>query len=1177
VRKQCLTISAVLILCLSLLLTACGGGGGGSAAPSGTKAITAFSITSPAVTGTIDENAKTITVTVPFGTAVTALIAAFTSTGESVKVGNIVQVSGTTPNDFTNPVAYIVTAADGTTATYTVTVSPAPISAKAITAFSIASPAATGVINESAKTIAVTVPFGTNLNPLVATFTTTGASVKVGSTVQISGTTPNNFTGPVAYVVTAADNTTATYTVTVTAAPNSSAKTIDTFSFTNPSATGIINEGAKTIAVTVPFATNLTALVATFTTTGASVNVGSTVQISGTTPNNFTSPVAYVVTDANGATATYAVTVTTAPNPSAKTIDTFSFTSPAATGTINQSTKSIAVTVPFETDVTALVATFTKTGSTVKVGATVQISGTTPNNFTNPVAYVVTAADNSTATYTVTVTKASSFAKAITAFSFSTPLTTVAIDEVAKTISVTMPSWWTNLNSLVATFTTTGASVKVGTTVQISGTTPNDFTNPVAYVVTAADSSSVTYIVTVTARILSVTHLAGPLVGGGSADGLAAAATFGGPSGITKVGTDIYVADANNHTIRKIDSLGAVTTIAGLAGNPGSMDGTGTAARFNIPRGITSDGTNLYVADTGNHTIRKIDISVVPANVSTIAGSAGNSGFADGTTTARFNSPFGITSDGAGTNLYVADTNNHTIRKIDISVVPANVSTIAGSAGNSGFADGTTTARFNDPQGITSDGTGTNLYVADTGNQTIRKIDISVVPANVSTIAGSAGHSGFADGTTTARFNYPFGITSDGTGTNLYVTDTGNDTIRKIDISVVPANVSTIAGLAGNPGSIDAAGTAARFNQSFGITSDGTNLYVADTGNNTIRQIAGGVVTTIAGPAVNSSSTGGASGFADGTGAAARFVYPSGVASDGTNLYVADTGNHTIRRIDSLGVVTTLAGLAGNSGSTDGTGATARFNSPYGITIDGTGTNLYVADTNNHTIRQIVIATGVVTTFAGTGSVGFTNGTGTAASFYSPSGITIDGTGTNLYVADTYNHAIRQVVISTKAVTTFAGTGISGSGDATGTAASFNQPSGITFDGANLYVADTNNSTIRKIVLSTKAVSTLAGLAGNTGSADATGTAASFNHPRGVTSDGTNLYVVDTYNSTIRKIVIATGAVTTLAGLAGNPGSADATGTGSDARFYNPVGITFHGTNFYVADTNNHAIRQISM
>ncbi len=225
-KKDCVTFLAVFIV---MLLAGCGGGGdggGGTAPLSSEKAITAFSFVSPAATGIIDENAKTITMTVPNGTNVTALVATFTTTGKSVQVGATVQVCSNTPNDFTNPVAYVVTAEDGSTATYTVTVILAPSSAKAITSFLLTSPTATGIIDENAKTIFVTVPNGTNVTALVATFTTTGVSVKVGAIPQVSGITPNDFTNPVAYVVTAEDGTTATYTVTVTIAGGAGSYTI---------------------------------------------------------------------------------------------------------------------------------------------------------------------------------------------------------------------------------------------------------------------------------------------------------------------------------------------------------------------------------------------------------------------------------------------------------------------------------------------------------------------------------------------------------------------------------------------------------------------------------------------------------------------------------------------------------------------------------------------------------------------------------------------------------------------------------------------------------------------------------------------------------------------------------------------------------------------------------------
>ena len=275
---------------------------------SSAKAITAFSFTSPAAAGVI--SGTSIAVTVPFGTVVTALVATFTTTGASVTVGGTVQASGTTPNNFTSPVVYTVTAADSSTVNYTVTVTIAPSSAKAITAYSFPSVSATGVI--SGTSIAVTVPFGTDITALVATFTTTGASVAVGATTQVSGTTANNFTSPVVYTVTAADSTTADYTVTVTIAP-SSEKAITAYSFTSPAATGTIDEGAKTISVDVPNGTDVTALVATFTTTGASVAVGATTQVSGTTANNFTSPLVYTVTAADSSTVDYTVTVTVLP------------------------------------------------------------------------------------------------------------------------------------------------------------------------------------------------------------------------------------------------------------------------------------------------------------------------------------------------------------------------------------------------------------------------------------------------------------------------------------------------------------------------------------------------------------------------------------------------------------------------------------------------------------------------------------------------------------------------------------------------------------------------------------------------------------------------------------------------------------------------------------------------
>ncbi len=319
--------------------------------------------------------------------------------------------------------------------------------------------------------------------------------------------------------------------------------------------------------------------------------------------------------------------------------------------------------------------------------------------------------------------------------------------------------------------------------------------------------------------------------------------------------------------------------------------------------------------------------------------------------------------------------------------------------------------------------------------------------------------------------------------------------------------------------------------------------------------------------AVNTFAGSGTAGFTDGTGTSATFNQPWGITSDGTNLYVTEFLNHSIRKVViATGAVTTLAGT-GSSGSTDGTGTAASFNYPEGITTDGL--NLYVCDSANNKLRKVVISTGEVTTFAGTGTAASVDGTGTSASLNNPSALTTDGT--NLYVVDWGSSNIRKIVITTAVVTTIAGAGSAGSSDGTGTAASFSSPEGIVTDGVNLYVSDSYNYKIRKIVISTGVVTTFAGT-GSAASVDGTGTSASFNRPGQIIEDGVNLYVTDRYGYKIRKIVISTGVVTTVAG-SGTAASVD--GTGASASFNLPTGIASDGIFLYVADTNGYKIRVI--
>jgi uncharacterized repeat protein (TIGR01451 family) len=640
---------------------------------------------------------------------------------------------------------------------------------------------------------------------------------------------------------------------------------------------------------------------------------------------------------------------------------------------------------------------------------------------------------------------------------------------------------------------------------------------------------------------------------GGNGTGSQAIFNFPQATAVDGAG-NLYVADTYNYTVRKITPAGVVTTLAGLADDDGSTDGTGSDARFSYLNGIAVDSAgNVYVTDLSN-TIRKI----TPAGVvTTLAGTPGVHGSADGTgSAAQFWQPFGIVVDSAR-NLYVADQTNSTIRKI----TPAGVvTTIAGAAGVVGSTDGSASAaRFNGPSGIALDSAG-NLYVADTYNHTIRKITSA---GAVTTLAGTAGIAGSADGTgSAARFNYPNGLTV--IGTTVYVADTYNMTIRRVASA---GGVTTFAGTAGVYGSANGTGSAARFTYPCGVlaTSTGT-IYVADSGNNEIRKITPArAVTTFAGSAT---TDGGGIGSADGTGRTARFNYPNGVAVSGTTVYVADTYNHTIRKITSNGVVTTFAGAAGVRGSADGT--SAQFQYPFGVAADKAG-NLYVADYLNSTIRKITSA-GVVTTLAGTaGVIGSADGTGSAAQFFYPFAVAVDGAG-NVYVADTNNYTVRKITPA-RVVTTLAGlAGNHDYRDGTGSNAGFGNLFGLAADSAgNVYVADNTYSTIRKITPA-GVVTTLAGAPGISGSADGTGSAARFNSPRGIAIDSAkNLYVSDQNNQTIRKITPA-GVVTTLGGVAGSYGIAD--GTGPSARFFTPAGIAVANSGIlYVADTYNHEIR----
>jgi hypothetical protein len=310
----------------------------------------------------------------------------------------------------------------------------------------------------------------------------------------------------------------------------------------------------------------------------------------------------------------------------------------------------------------------------------------------------------------------------------------------------------------------------------------------------------------------------------GAIDGPGTAARFRFPWEVTTDGRQLFVTDGG-YTIRRIDiNSGLVTTIAGADGQSGSTDGTGAAARFFVPRGITTDGARLYVVDSYNHTIRRIVLAT--GEVTTIAGKAGEYGARDGFgATARFYSPGSITTD--GTNLYVTEPYNHTIRKIVIA--DSEVTTLAGSPGSPGLVDGIgADAKFDTPAGLTTDGA--NLYVAD-GSRVVRRVHIA--SRSVSTLAGSAATSGSDDGIgDSARFAAPFGITTD--GTSLYVTDS-NRIVRQVELAT--RRVSTLAGSPTSLGSANGDGAVARFDNPMGIVTNGTSLFIVDSNNQVVRRL----------------------------------------------------------------------------------------------------------------------------------------------------------------------------------------------------------------------------------------------------------------------------------------------------------------------------------------------------
>ncbi len=631
-------------------------------------------------------------------------------------------------------------------------------------------------------------------------------------------------------------------------------------------------------------------------------------------------------------------------------------------------------------------------------------------------------------------------------------------------------------------------------------------------------------------------------------------------------------------------STGQITTIAG--GIPFLGDGgLATNAIFSTPQGMAMDGAgNLYIADAANNRIRRIDSSGV---VVTIAGNGAASFSGDGgmAISASLNLPRNIAFDGAG-NLYIVDSGNNRVRRVDTNGI---ITTVAGTGNSDYNGDGilATNANLNFNTflggGVAVDNVG-NIFIAEGANQRVRRVDAKT--KLITTVAGNGqiGFSGDGGLATNARLFTPSALAVDNSN-NLFISDSDNSRVRQVNLTT--GVITTVAGNGTTAFSGDGGlATNAGLDSPFGLVLDGTgNLFIADIFNNRIRRVDAQtkIITTVAGNGIASFS--GDGGLAIG----ASLNVPIGLVIDGSgDLIIADQTNHRIRRVDArTQIISTIAGIDPPNG--DGDLATnATIVDPFSVLVDKDG-NLIVADSENHRIRRIDARTGIITTIAGTGLEGFDgdNGPALRASFSLPTSLAMDARG-NLFIADTGNQRIRRIDAITGIITTVAGNGIADfSGDGSqATVASLNRPFGVALDSVgNIYIADTVNCRIRKVNALNGIITTVVGngTAGLNGDGDLAVRSQLF-FPGGVAidrnnnilvADGTLGFLVNLTQGRVRRVDANTGIITTIAGTT-SPGFGGDGGLATAARLNSPLSVTTDSSNnIYITDGGNGRIRRV--
>jgi sugar lactone lactonase YvrE len=667
-------------------------------------------------------------------------------------------------------------------------------------------------------------------------------------------------------------------------------------------------------------------------------------------------------------------------------------------------------------------------------------------------------------------------------------------------------------------------------------------------------------------------------VAGGGPDNLPApAANLSSPNSVAVDGRgNAFIVATGQNQIFRVDGSGQLTRVAGdgTAGFSGD-GGLATDASFDRPTAIALDTAgNFFVADNGNLRIRRVDAAT--GVITTVAGNGTNGFSGDGgdATSAGLANVYGVALDADG-SLYIADSGNSRIRRVDAAT--GIITTVAGNGtyGFSGDGDAATSAALR-VAGVTLDAAG-NFFIADSGNSRIRRVDAAT--GIITTVAGNgtSGFSGDGGAATSARLSNPFAVALDAAG-NLFIADNGNSRVRRVD--AVTGVITTVAGngdhrFSGDGGLATSAGL---IPSAVALDSSG-NLLIADYLNHRIRRVdAGtGIITTFAG---SGSETFGGDGAAA---TSASLANPKGVAVDPAgSVFIADTENQRIRRIDSAtGIITTVAGNGAFGFSVDGGLAmNVSLADPSGVALDAAN-NLFIADYFSSRIRRVDAATGIITTVAGNGIAGFggDGGAATSARLWNPNGVALDASG-NLFIVDSSNNRIRRVDAASGIITTVAGTGARGFGGDGGPAtnARLNGPLGIAVDAAgSSLIADYLNNRIRRVDAATGLITSVVGngfpgFSGDGGSA----TRASIRFPSGVALDAAqNLLIADTFNTRIRRVDAATGIITTAAGN-GTYGFSGDGGAATSASLNIPSGVASDAVgNIFVADSGNDRIRQV--